>query len=106
MAMPVLRNMAEKAVLDLVPLGSSGREVAHRDRQPGLVGQVLKLAFPQSHAGSIGAAAVGRDHQPGGRGIERSRPFLLNQERMALTANSAVSLVTPTLTQPLLSARS
>src|SRR3954465_14818039 len=59
-ATPVLRDMAEKAMLDLVPLRGSGREMAPRDRQPGLVSQFLKPTLPQPHAGSIGAAAVGR----------------------------------------------
>src|SRR3954463_14117174 len=44
---PVLRDVAEEAVLDLVPLRGPGREVAHRDHQAGLVGQPLQLAFPQ-----------------------------------------------------------
>src|SRR3954449_235327 len=37
--------------------------------QAGLVGQGLQLAFPQSPPPPIGAAAVGRDHQPGRGGI-------------------------------------
>src|SRR5262245_50620883 len=40
-APPVLRDVAEHPVLDLVPLAGPRREVAHRDPQAGLIGEPL-----------------------------------------------------------------
>src|SRR3954463_5695006 len=45
-AAPILGDVAEQAVLDLVPLRGAGRIVADRDRQPGLVGKLLQLELP------------------------------------------------------------
>lgn len=45
---PVLHDMAEHAVLDLVPLACPWREVAHRNGQPTLIGKPLPLDFPQA----------------------------------------------------------
>ena len=44
---PVLGDVAEHLVLDLVPLARPGREVAHRDPQAELGGQVLHLIVRQ-----------------------------------------------------------
>src|SRR5450759_2545072 len=38
---PVLGDVAEHAMLDLIPLARPRREVAHRDPQAGLIGQPL-----------------------------------------------------------------
>ena len=38
--------VAEHAVLDLVPLAGSGREMTDLDRQPQLVGEFLQLSSP------------------------------------------------------------
>src|SRR6266704_6846025 len=46
-AAPVHRDVGEQPVLDLVPLGGAGREVADGDLQPGLGGQRRKLGLPQ-----------------------------------------------------------
>src|SRR3954452_25222249 len=68
-AAPILGEVAEQAVLDLVPLRGAGRIVTDRDRQPGLVGKLLQLELPQPNPNSIGTAAVGRDQQPLGTRI-------------------------------------
>ena len=62
-AAPVLRDVAEHPVLDLVPLRCAGRIVVDVDHEPGLVGQLLQLELPQPDPHPIAAAAVGHDHQ-------------------------------------------
>ena len=79
--------------------------MADADAQAGLISQCLKFALPQSDAGSVGAAAISGDHHPVGAGIAAA-PIFSHHSRTALTANWAVSWVTPTLTQPVLSAMS
>jgi hypothetical protein len=44
---PVLRNVTEEAVLDLVPFRCAGRVVADADGQADLVSQRLEFALPQ-----------------------------------------------------------
>ena len=62
-AAPVLRDMAEQAVLDLVPLRCAGRIVVDVDHEPGLVGELLQFEFPEPHPRPIRAAAVRHDRQ-------------------------------------------
>src|ERR1017187_1126437 len=62
-AAPVLSDVAEHAVLYLVPLRRSRRIVENVQGKPGLVGEFLKLPLPQSHTRAIGAAAVRSDRQ-------------------------------------------
>jgi hypothetical protein len=45
--------------------------MADADRDPEFVGQHLQLAFPQTHAHAIAAAAIGSDQQSPRRGIAR-----------------------------------
>src|SRR5580693_6847644 len=47
---PVLRNMAEHAMLDLVPLRGAGWIVIDVERQAGLVCELLQFHFPETHA--------------------------------------------------------
>ena len=47
-AAPVLRDVAEQAVLDAVPLRCAWRIVVDVDRKPGLVGELLQFELPQS----------------------------------------------------------
>src|SRR5674536_210029 len=61
---PVLRNVTEQAMLDLVPFRRAGRIVANADGQPDLVGELLQFDFPQAHARAVGAAAIRRYHEP------------------------------------------
>ena len=41
-ASPVLGDVAEESVLDLVPFAGARREVAHGDTQPRLISEVLQ----------------------------------------------------------------
>src|SRR3954463_1394808 len=56
-------------MLDPVPRAGARRQVGHRDRQPGLVGEALQLALPQPDPYAVAAAAVGGDQQPCGGGV-------------------------------------
>ena len=69
LAPPVDGDEREQAMLDLVPLAGSGRQVANRDGQLELVGQLLQLDLPQPHTIAVAAAAVGGDQQPPGGGV-------------------------------------
>src|ERR1700691_4656240 len=60
---PVLGDMAEQAVLDLVPLRRAGRIVANADGQSRLVGQLLQFDFPEPNPRTVGASTVGGDHR-------------------------------------------
>ena len=62
-AAPVLRDVAEHPVLDLVPLRCAGRIVVDVDHEPGLVGQLLQFELPEPHPRPIRAAAVRHDRQ-------------------------------------------
>ena len=66
---PVDRDEGKKAVLDLVPLARAGWQVANRDGELELIGQLLKLDFPETHTIPIAAATVSRDHQAFGFGM-------------------------------------
>ena len=46
---PVLRDVAEHAMLDLVPFRSSRRVMSDLDGETGFVGEFLKLNLPESH---------------------------------------------------------
>src|SRR5688572_13038082 len=62
---PVLGDVAEHPVLDLVPLAGAGREVADADAQAGLVGEALELGLPPSGAAAVAAATVCGDQRLG-----------------------------------------
>ena len=72
---PVLRDVTEHPVLDLVPLARARREVADRNPQPQLVGQALQLQLPQAAATAVGATPVARHQQPPGPRIGRLPHF-------------------------------
>ena len=55
---PVLRDLAEHAVLDLVPFRGAGRIMANRQRETGLVGELLQFCAPQARARRVGATAI------------------------------------------------
>ena len=76
---PVLRDVAEKAVLDPVPLRCARRIVADMDGETYLIGKLLKFYPPQPHARTLAAryrtarylsalrtAAIGGDRQLAG----------------------------------------
>src|SRR5207302_5178007 len=79
---PSLRDVAEQAVLDLIPLRRARRIVMDVEYEAGLVGELLQLDLPQPDTRSIRAAAIGRDRQLAG-----SRPIASSQRRMEATAN-------------------
>ena len=68
-APPVLSDVTEQAVLDLVPFRRAGRIVADLQGQPGFIGQFLQCDLPQPDPTAIGTAAIRGNHQPGGRRI-------------------------------------
>ena len=98
---PSLRDVAEQAVLDLVPLRRARRIVMDVEHEAGLVGELLQFDLPQPDAGSIRAAAIGRDQST--RGLSGSAP----PHRVVPAADRGDSklsrvVVIPTLTQPAL----
>src|SRR5579864_9434568 len=98
---PVLGEVTEQPVLDLVPLRDAGWIVVDVDREPGLVGKFLQFDLPQPHARAIRPAAIRCDRQLSC--IRIARPsHAFEPQRIDCTANSAVSLVIPTLTKPAL----
>src|SRR4051812_27415576 len=66
---PVLRDVTEHPVLDLVPLARARREVSDCDADAGLVGKALEGHLPSSRACGIAVATIGRDHHVGGFGV-------------------------------------
>ena len=62
-AAPVGANEREQPMLHFVPLAGSRWEMAHRYRQPGLVGQALQLQLPKPQPIPVAAAAIGGDQQ-------------------------------------------
>ena len=69
---PIHADMAEHPMLDLVPLAGPRREMAHRDVQPGLVGQSLQGHLPQPHPRSVAATTIGSHQQLRGRWVPRT----------------------------------
>src|SRR5450756_2806096 len=69
LAAPVLCDVAEHAVFDLVPLAGAGREVADVDGQAQLGRQVLQGYLPEPAATAVAATTVGRDQEPTGVAI-------------------------------------
>src|SRR5271166_6067888 len=61
-AAPVLRNVAEETMLDLVPLRCAWRIVVDVDRKPGLVGELLQwdCHIAVRRARSIGGSGIVR----------------------------------------------
>src|SRR5437764_941034 len=47
LASPILSNVTEHAMLDLIPFARPRRQMAHLDREANLLGQVRKLEFPE-----------------------------------------------------------
>src|SRR6266542_3768802 len=62
-AAPVPGDVAEHAMLDLVPLARTRWEMAHRQSQTQVVRQLLQRHLPESRAAAVAAAAVRRDQQ-------------------------------------------
>src|SRR6516162_2079875 len=66
---PILADEGKQPVLDFVPLAGAGRQVADRDVETELVGQLLQFVFPQADPRAVAAAAVGGDQQSSGDGV-------------------------------------
>ena len=60
---PVSGYEGKEPMLDPVPLGCAGRQMANDQSEAGLVGQPLEFGLPQPAAGAVAAAAVGGDDQ-------------------------------------------
>jgi len=91
---PVLADVGEQAVFDLVPLAGARRQVVDGDLKAKLVGQALQLALPQPHPRAVAATAVGGDDQPCGAGVARPAHVLppaaygLHRERRRVVVHS------------------
>src|SRR5262249_62189306 len=55
---PVLRDVAEHPVLDLIPLARPRREVTDRDPQTRLIGQLLQTDLPQPISAAFAPPAI------------------------------------------------
>src|SRR3954469_23139743 len=74
-AAPVVGDVAEHPMFDLVPLAGSGWKVTDLDLQAEVIGELLHLAFPQPDPISVAAATIGRNQQAPGMGIARMAHF-------------------------------
>ena len=63
LAAPVHGDMRKQAMLDLVPLGSSGWKVRDANDELRPVRELLKLGFPRARSARVAAAPVGRNEQ-------------------------------------------
>ncbi len=63
---PVLGDEGEEPVLDFVPLAGSRREMAGRNDQARLLGQLLEFPLPEAEAGPVAPPTVGGDEERGG----------------------------------------
>src|SRR5689334_781340 len=66
---PVVGDVAEHPMFDLVPLAGSGGKVTDLDREAEVIGQLLHLAFPQADPIAVAAATIRRDQQAAGMRI-------------------------------------
>src|SRR5271166_304417 len=72
---PIVGDMAEHPMFDLVPLAGSRRHMTDLDYQVQLVGQLLQLQAPQANPVAVAAAALGRNQQTAGVWIARMAHF-------------------------------
>jgi hypothetical protein len=68
-ATPILRDMAEHPVLDLIPLARTRWEVADRNRQAKLIRESLNGDLPQPATAAVAPATIGDHQQFRGLGI-------------------------------------
>src|SRR3989442_1876234 len=65
LAAPVLADPGEETMLDLVPFARAWRQVADRDGESCLIGQLLQFPLPQAHPRAIAAPSIRTDeHLP------------------------------------------
>ncbi|SAL21509.1 hypothetical protein AWB68_00825 [Caballeronia choica] len=72
---PVGGDVAEHAVLDLVPFAGARRKMTDLYLHLQFIGQVLQLPVPQAHSIAVAAAAVGGNQQAAGVLIHRLTHF-------------------------------
>src|SRR5260370_38736097 len=72
---PMLGNMRKHPMLDLIPLTGPWRKVPHIDRDPNLIGQLLKFHLPQPIAAGIAPPAIGGGEQRRGGGLPPPAPL-------------------------------
>ena len=75
-AAPVLGDMAEEPMLDLVPLARPRRQVTDMDAEPRLIGELLQLHFPGAGAIAIAPARVRGDKEVSGLRIRAAAQAL------------------------------
>ena len=68
---PVLRDVTEHSMFDLVPLARPRGEVTHADLKSQFIRQALQLHLPQSHSAAIATPAIRGDQQLAGVSIDR-----------------------------------
>ena len=73
LAAPVLGDVGEEAMLDLVPFAGAGRKVATVTASPVSLAKRLQFAFPQPDPRTVAAAAIGGDQQALAWGSVRAR---------------------------------
>ena len=61
LASPVLTDVGEEPMFDLVPFAGAGGQVANRDLKAGFIGQLLQLGLPQPGPVTVAASTIGRD---------------------------------------------
>src|SRR3989304_8618695 len=66
-ATPILGDVAEHSMLDLVPFARAGRKVSDMQSQPQFIGQALEFRLPQAHPRAIASAPVGGGQDLRGR---------------------------------------
>jgi hypothetical protein len=76
MTAPVLGDVAEYAIFNLVPLADAGREMTHANRHLQLIFKILHGDLPQLAPTTIAAAAISHDQQFGGVTIVGTSHFL------------------------------
>jgi hypothetical protein len=89
LATPVLADKGKQAVLDLVPLAGTRRQMTDRNPQAGFVGRLLQFHFPKAPACPVAPARIRCNQQSSGPRIGRlpqrvpPAPDALHRERRA-----------------------
>src|SRR5215467_1953471 len=60
---PVGRNLAEQAMLNLIPFAGPGRKMADPDHKAQFIGQMLQRDFPEPTSAAITTATISGDQQ-------------------------------------------
>ena len=73
---PILGNVTEHPMFDLVPLAGPGREMAYVNRHFELIGELLECHLPKSAPAAVATTAIGRDEQSLGITVALGAHFL------------------------------